>query len=382
MDYGRPINLPPLPGTADFHKARARIRKKSRQGSSLTLEDLKTAYAVTMSEYSAERIHSELVRTLRDIRKGSYRPGKCITKQIAKPAGGFRALEIPTLVDRAVSRACLDSINTDLERQFDNRSHGGRKGHGIITALADACKAATVGLRFVVCADIYKAFDHTPLEQALDCLGMMIPGHPNLELIKSIVRGHLGASKKIGLRQGDNLSPAVFNSFMHYWVDSTIEQSSSSSYLRYLDNIYVFSSQPGEGAQILESVKAKLDSLGMTLGIDAVVRLNNCEKVGILGFQLGVTGDRIEITGSEKSWSQLEATITKAFDKPNPQKSGLQGVRGWLTSQGLRDSWSTEDTDRVKGIIKNHGLDFKISHEEAAKITVPTRKELERLLRA
>lgn len=377
MDYGRLSDPLPLPGTADFHKARARYRKRKRQSAQITLEGLKQAFAdITKQQdcsYLTDRAHDELVRTIRNIRKGRYRPGKGRNQQIPKSSGGYRTLEIPPIIDRCVSRACLISVREELERKFDSRSHGGRKNLGIDTTLASACKAIESGMLHLVCADVEKAFDYVPVEKALSCLGELLPGHPNLELINCCVRGHLGASKKVGIRQGDNLSPAIFNAGMHFWVDQQIENCSEFAYLRYLDNLYIFSAHAGNGERILVPVQQMLRNQGINLRIDKEVVLNNSQKVGILGFQLGMNDGKIEITGNEKSWVQLALRLVRAFERHNPQQAGLKVIKGWIASQCLRSSWQTEDTLRLNDLIVKYGMDFRISHEEILNLWRPIR---------
>ena len=374
MSYDRPIDRLPLPGTPDFHKARARFRKKQRKQAQITLEDIKTAYDKLARHkdcaFKETKNHDAMVGIVRRIRNGTYRPEKPRKRKLPKPGGGYRTLQIPSQLDRAVSRACLDSISSQAEMQFDPRSHGARRDFGIQSAISMASEALAAGLSYFASADVQTAFDTVPIEKALNCLTWLAPGHHNLELIRVIARGHLGASSMAGLRQGDCLSPLLFNAFMHFHADQAIQNTKDFAYVRFTDNIFTFSREPGLGPKMLGPVKENLAGLGMNLRMDPEVYVNKHQKCQVLGYQLGFENGRIIVTGSEKSWIQLAIRLASAFEKPNPQQAGLSCVKGWFASQSLRDSWSPEDLTRLNDIIKEHGLDFRISEKEIEVLTV------------
>ena len=354
-------------------KARARIRKAQRKSAMISLDDLVDAFKGLnsdgkLSHMPESQAREALVRTMQLIRKGTYRPMATTKKLIPKPNGGMRQLDIPPAMDRVVAKAVLQQISPIVDKQFDSRSHGGRPNLGLPFTLATAAKAIAMGKTFVVAADIKDAYPSVPTEAALACLGKLLGStDANLELARVVVRGHLGHKRVTGIGQGSPLSPIVFNAFMHEWVDSTIPLEEETVYVRYLDNLYAFNNEVSKPLQLMEAIKARLASHGMTLNIDPVKDLKT-EILPILGYQAEAHAGKIKLAGSKKALNQLKVALEKSFDKPNPQLAGKQAIESWIGSQALRDQWDLKDSNLVNQLLEDCGLDYKISHLETLKV--------------
>lgn len=104
----------------------------------------------------AERRLTELGDSLRS---GRYRPGTLLRVNIPKASGGWRALGIPTIVDRVAQSAASIIVHERIASQYSNRSFAYRPFLGPRRA-ALFLKNVVTAAGWAVTADIEKFFDN------------------------------------------------------------------------------------------------------------------------------------------------------------------------------------------------------------------------------
>ena len=371
MAYKSGNRMPCFYEGKDYYMAQSRIRKKLRKTDSIKLEDLIDSYHKSKDDEFDYLDHANFTEeslkfVLRDIRNGTYKPCKPRIVQIPKSKGGFRTLSVPPLIDRVVSKAVLAKISPIVDAKFDPRNHGGRPELGIHSTIAEAYKAIEAGMRFIVSGDIKDAYPSVPTEDAITILERLSENHKCLELAKVCIRGHFGHKKKLGLDQGNPLSSICFNSYMHEWLDGLIPLNDDIRYVRYLDNVYLFGKDPDKLMRIMEKAKEVLANKGLVLKSDPCIDLI-CEKLSILGYQIGLNSSKIVILGDKDMSSALSESLIRAYDRPNSHKLGKPIVSSWLASQALRSSLDPSDTNKVNELLEYHGFQDRINHEVVIK---------------
>jgi|GEM_PF-851578 len=368
MSYSKGIRIPGIYSGKEAFIARSKERKQQRKTKTLTLESLISAYK-TMDhdrDFAPNTFFLNKVlfkRALRQIRSGNYTPKRPKNLTISKPSGGFRELNIPYWVDRVVAKAVLTELTSVVDPKFDHRSHGGRPNMGTESAIAMAYKAIAAGMNYVIACDVKDAFPNTPTESAICILEKLAGAHSCMELAKVCIRGHKGHKRVLGLDQGNPLSPIAFNAYMHEWVDLIVPNEPEIQFIRYLDNIYLFSKDPDLIKDQALAVQKLLAANGLILKIDPIKDL--CiEKIKILGYQIGIAENKIIMSSDESDMLHLASLIEEAYEKPNPQLRAKLIVDSWLESKGLSDSWSLEHTLRVNQILNHYGIDLQIHHED------------------
>jgi retron-type reverse transcriptase len=272
----------------------------------------------------------------------TYRPGPDRPVKIPKASGlGNRTLLLPSIVDRVVQRAIVQTIQPYLDPSFDKNSFGYRPGCDRQHALAQAEKLARSTNRWVwLTEDIRNAFDQVPQQRLLDIVRLQLPDEGIVRLIERVVL----TDRRRGLRQGGSLSPLLLNLYLDHHLDRRWRKRYPDlPLLRVADDLLVLTHSEEEANQAWSHLETMLRPTGMPLkGLpsSAVHNLSIGHHSDWLGFHLSQGTDQLVIQLTEKIWNQLGYHLELTHTKPDSPLRAVEVVMGWVDQLGPCYSWS------------------------------------------
>ena len=195
----------------------------------------------------------ELLRLERELREGSYRPGRYKTIEIFDPK--HRIVSAAPFRDRVVHHAFCAACEPLFERGFIHDSYANRKGRGTHRAIA-RYEAFRDRFRYVLRCDIYRYFpavDHEILKNdlrrriacpsALDLADRIIDGSNPQEPVHLHFPGDdllTPLERRRGLPIGNLTSQCFANLYLDGLDHFCKEVLGAKGYLRYVDDFALF----------------------------------------------------------------------------------------------------------------------------------------------
>lgn len=321
---------------------------------------------------------------------GSYRPQKLRESPITSSDGRKRILNLPTVVDRTVERAAFMTIEPMLEKRFRPSSVGCRYELDRFDALAALSNHyPNARGKYILCADIRKAFDNVRHVDLLASLKKIIPDPKMLRYLEMVITRPGTNRGDIGIHQGGPLSPMFLNVLLHEHLDQPFLKCLRSDlvYLRYVDDLAVFGFESeAEGQALLELLQGLLKPISLALHTDppktqivnlaehrlefswnyhpsaTLVKDDGIDRYLGLGL-CGNAEGRLEFF-LPRSWPERIADMYHRADA-KIDKAGYSGTEGarthilhatesWLEAfaPAWRESWQHEVTEQIVAICR------------------------------
>ena len=238
-----------------------------RKGKSAGIDNL------SMSDYDKQR-HRHLYKVWNRLASGSYYPSPVLQVEIPKKNGSIRQLGIPTISDRIAQTVIRNQIEERLEMIFHPQSYGYRPKRSAHQALEQVRKNCWK-YDWVIDLDIKNFFDDIDHDKLLKALKKHVEEKWVLKYIERWLKAPLQTQKgeivarTKGTPQGGVISPLLANLFLHYTLDVWYGRMKPAiEFVRYADDIIIHCQTQKEAEQILQSIKVRLESCGLTLHPD------------------------------------------------------------------------------------------------------------------
>lgn len=230
--------------------------------------DMAGVDGVTVPQFQA-RLFANLKSLQNDLHRRRYTAQPVKRLSIPKPDGTKRPLGILTVRDRIVQRAVLQVIEPLFEAEFEECSHGFRKGRSIHTALAQLTRLINLGYGWIVDFDIASCFEminttrlYKYITQSLknDELRRLIQAWIEMEAASAERPGRRRQREIRGILQGGILSPLFANIYLDRFDKAALKRG--LKLVRYADDGLVCcrSQQDAQAAlKVVQKLLAKLD---------------------------------------------------------------------------------------------------------------------------
>ena len=193
---------------------------------------------------------------------GTYQPTAVLGVEIPKPSGGVRQLGIPTVIDRVVQQALLQTLNPLLDPTFSESSFGFRPKRSAHQALAQASDYVREGRSIVVDLDLEKFFDRVNHDILMSRVARRVGDKRVLRLVRRFLEAGMMwdgvcIERHEGTPQGGPLSPLLANLLLDD-LDKELERR-GHVFCRYADDVQVYVCTHKAGERVLASVTRFLE---------------------------------------------------------------------------------------------------------------------------
>jgi retron-type reverse transcriptase len=278
------------------------------------------------------------------INEQRWRPAPSRRKMIPKPPRGERPLDIRCHIDRLVSSAVTEVVSAALEPIFLPTSFAyrpNRSVHGLLAILAHFVEHE--GSCVIGKDDVANAFPSVRISDVMQDYASVVEDPGLLHLIEVILRGH--RESRLGLEQGDPLSPPTLNLRLHHCQDlPSLETTGPDNplRLRYADDVVYLSHSVSEGQRAIESDAALLQALLQNLWVRFAVDREQVEDGRERSLEGEAGGVEKHSGASADMMGLLDDHIT--FWRSTPECDWKRSSIGWRsTSRSCtgRVTWRT-----------------------------------------
>lgn len=234
-----------------------------------TKKDSKGLDGVRISElYEYLNVNKDSL--LDNLYKEKYDPGIVEQYNLTNKKLKTRKVSKINSIDRLLERCIYKSISPLIEKQYVEESYAYRQGLGTLSAANKAKEYIENGYKYVTEIDFIHYFDNIDHSLMINMLQKIINDDKVLKLINKFIERKVMYDGKIsintkGLLQGSVLSPLLSNLYLTE-LDHILKER--YRFIRYADDIKIFTHTKDEGIEALSFVNSYIKTLKLELNMD------------------------------------------------------------------------------------------------------------------
>ncbi|WP_211223266.1 CRISPR-associated endonuclease Cas1 [Propionicicella superfundia] len=221
---------------------------------------------------------------------GSYEPRPLVEVQIPRKGDEPRTLHIPSVPDRIVARAILDTATPFVDPELGHCAFAYRPGLGVADAVQAIARQREEGLGWVLRTDIDECFPTLPVDLAHRRLAALVDDDDLASVLTALsARPYRTATRALravtGLPQGCPLSPVLANLVL-VDVDRALLDRGYAP-VRYGDDIAIPCANEDDAWEAARVTSEAAERLDMSLGSDKTHAMSFTEGFVFLGEEFG-----------------------------------------------------------------------------------------------
>ena len=234
----------------------------------------------------------KLYQLKKDLESQTYKPGKYNQFNIYDPKE--RIITAACFEDRIVHHAVINILEPVFEKQFIFHTYACRKNKGTHKAVKYVCNKVK-HYSYYLKLDVRKYFDSISHQKMKNLLCRIIKDKQTLNLLFKIIDSY-SISEEKGLPIG-NLTSQFFANFYLSGLDHyVLEQLKVQGYVRYMDDIIIFSNSKEELREIFKHIKT------FALSFELIFKqpvINSCKNgVPFLGYL--ISNNKIKVLSKNR----------------------------------------------------------------------------------